>query len=102
MIIDVLLAVADETDSLDQSTNDIPDDATNNHDSSSGYHSNQEDSQPPSSQVSALELENKLLKNEVASLNDEMRSVIQRAKDAQTGRCPPPFWLLQINKEVFT
>jgi hypothetical protein len=36
--------------------------------------------------LSSLELENKLLKNEVASLNQEMASVIYRAKTAQTGR----------------
>ena len=35
--------------------------------------------------VSALELENRLLKNEIASLNQEMASVIQRAKDSQAG-----------------
>lgn len=38
------------------------------------------------SQLSALELENRLLKNEVQSLNGEMNSVIRRAKDAQDGR----------------
>ena len=35
--------------------------------------------------VSALELENRLLKNEISSLNQEMASVIQRAKDSQAG-----------------
>ncbi len=45
-------------------------------------------------QLSSLELENKLLKNEVASLNQEMASALDRAKKAQTGRfnspqCPP-------------
>ncbi|XP_013084244.2 golgin subfamily A member 5-like isoform X1 [Biomphalaria glabrata] len=35
-------------------------------------------------QLSSLELENRLLRNEVASLNDEMASVITRAKDAET------------------
>jgi hypothetical protein len=35
--------------------------------------------------VSSLELENRLLKNEVDSLNQEMAAVIQRAKNAQTG-----------------
>ena len=37
--------------------------------------------------ISELELENKLLKNEVESLNDEMTSVLRRAKDAQEGCC---------------
>lgn len=36
-------------------------------------------------QLSSLELENRLLRNEVASLNDEMANVITRAKDAETG-----------------
>ncbi|XP_077996427.1 golgin subfamily A member 5-like isoform X2 [Glandiceps talaboti] len=36
-----------------------------------------------SQQLSSLELENKLLKNEVSSLNQEMASVVQRAKSAQ-------------------
>ncbi|XP_059159175.1 golgin subfamily A member 5-like [Physella acuta] len=35
-------------------------------------------------QLSSLELENRLLRNEVASLNDEMANVITRAKDAET------------------
>ncbi|XP_072031496.1 golgin subfamily A member 5-like [Amphiura filiformis] len=35
-------------------------------------------------QLSSLELENKLLKNEVASLNQEMASALNRAKKAQT------------------
>ena len=37
------------------------------------------------SQLSALELENRLLKNEVQSLNEEMNAVIKRAKDSQEG-----------------
>lgn len=37
------------------------------------------------SQLSSLELENRLLRNEIASLNQEMASLIQRAKDSQTG-----------------
>ena len=36
--------------------------------------------------VSNLELENKLLKKEVASLNDEMVSVVQRAKEAERSK----------------
>ncbi|XP_006812377.1 golgin subfamily A member 5-like [Saccoglossus kowalevskii] len=36
-----------------------------------------------SQQLSSLELENKLLKNEVSSLNQEMASVVQRARSAQ-------------------
>ncbi|KAK3093342.1 hypothetical protein FSP39_014263 [Pinctada imbricata] len=35
--------------------------------------------------ISSLELENKLLKNEVASLNQEMATVLQRSKDSQSG-----------------
>ncbi|KAK2188634.1 hypothetical protein NP493_126g02011 [Ridgeia piscesae] len=65
----------------DQSTNDV----TVNNDLSSGYHSNHEDSGATmqQQQLSSLELENQLLKNEVASLNQEMSSIIQRAKSAQ-------------------
>jgi hypothetical protein len=54
-------------------------------DSSSGYHSNQEDG-GAQQQLSALELENRLLKNEVASLNQEMTTVIQRTKSATEGK----------------
>ncbi|XP_046561937.1 golgin subfamily A member 5-like isoform X2 [Haliotis rubra] len=35
------------------------------------------------SKLSSLELENRLLRNEIASLNQEMASLIQRAKDSQ-------------------
>lgn len=52
---------------------------------SNSVHSNQE-TEPHSDlqqKVSSLELENKLLKNEVASLNQEMATVLQRSKDAQ-------------------
>lgn len=37
--------------------------------------------------MSSLRLENQLLRSEVSSLNQEMASVIQRAKDLQEGRC---------------
>lgn len=52
---------------------------------SNSVHSNQE-TEPHSElqqKVSSLELENKLLKNEVASLNQEMATVLQRSKDSQ-------------------
>lgn len=55
---------------------------------SNSVHSNQE-TEPHSElqqKVSSLELENKLLKNEVASLNQEMATVLQRSKDAQNGK----------------
>ena len=57
--------------------------------SSSGYQSNPDDSNGTQQQLSSLELENRLLKNEVASLNQEMTSVIQRAKTAQDGKTVP-------------
>ncbi|KAF6724148.1 Golgin subfamily A member 5 [Oryzias melastigma] len=41
--------------------------------------------EPPSQVLSSLRLENQLLRSEVASLNQEMASVIQRAKDLQEG-----------------
>ena len=44
--------------------------------------------------LSALELENRLLKNEIFSLNQEMASVIQRAKDSQTGEDQVWLWSL--------
>lgn len=34
---------------------------------------------------SSMDLENRLLKNEIASLNQEMASLVQRAKDSETG-----------------
>lgn len=52
----------------------------------------QEPSSPPASAeepqgqvLSSLRLENQLLRSEVVSLNKEMASVIQRAKDLQDG-----------------
>ena len=44
-----------------------------------------ENNESGDTRISALELENRLLKNEVSSLNQEMTTVIQRAKTAQTG-----------------
>lgn len=41
--------------------------------------------EPQSQILSSLRLENQLLRSEVASLNQEMASVIQRAKDMQDG-----------------
>lgn len=43
--------------------------------------------EPQSQILSSLRLENQLLRSEVASLNQEMASVIQRAKDVQDGKC---------------
>lgn len=42
--------------------------------------------EPQSQVLSSLRLENQLLRSEVASLNQEMTSVIQRAKDLQDGK----------------
>lgn len=42
--------------------------------------------EPQSHILSSLRLENQLLRSEVASLNQEMASVIQRAKDLQEGK----------------
>jgi hypothetical protein len=53
--------------------------------SSGGSHSNYEEIHADE-HLSALELENKLLKSEVTSLNQEMTSVIQRAKNSQEGK----------------
>lgn len=41
--------------------------------------------EPQNQILSSLRLENQLLRSEVASLNQEMASVIQRAKDLQDG-----------------
>lgn len=41
--------------------------------------------EPQSHILSSLRLENQLLRSEVSSLNQEMASVIQRAKDLQEG-----------------
>lgn len=52
---------------------------------------------PPQSQmVSSLRLENQLLRSEVASLNQEMASVIQRAKDLQDGTTEPGLTFLFV------
>lgn len=42
--------------------------------------------EPQSHIMSSLRLENQLLRSEVVSLNREMASVIQRAKDLQDGK----------------
>lgn len=42
--------------------------------------------EPQSQILSSLRLENQLLRSEVGSLNGEMASVIQRAKDLQDGK----------------
>ena len=44
-----------------------------------------EDTSPQPQNESSLELENQLLKNEISSLNQEMTSVIRRAKESQDG-----------------
>lgn len=53
---------------------------------SNSVHSNQDQESHDGAQqnLSSLELENKLLKNEVQSLNQEMSSVVNRAKEAET------------------
>lgn len=60
-------------------------DAIFDHSPSNSVHSNH-DLESHSNQMtsSSLDLENRLLKNEVASLNQEMASLVQRAKDSQT------------------
>ena len=60
---------------------DLADDPETNG-SSSGYHSTHDSDEGV---VSSLELENRLLKNEIASLNQEMSTVIQRSRTAQEG-----------------
>ena len=52
---------------------------------SSGYHSSTEDGTSLQQQMSALEVENELLRNEVASLNQEMQSVIRRVQTSNEG-----------------
>jgi len=52
---------------------------------SSGYHSSAEDGSTLQQQLSAVEVENQLLRNEVASLNQEMQSVIQRIQSSNEG-----------------
>ena len=52
---------------------------------SSGYHSSAEDGSSLQQQLSAVEVENQLLRNEVASLNQEMQSVIRRMQSSNEG-----------------
>ena len=76
----------ESSDSPDHASLDIHEEQSTQ-DSSSGYHSNPDEvNDTQQQQLSSLELENRLLKNEVASLNQEMASVIQRAKSAQDGK----------------
>ena len=60
-------------------------DLLGNHDSSSGYHSSGEETANQQQHLSSLDLENKLLRQEVESLNQEMQSVIYRAQSANEG-----------------
>jgi len=52
---------------------------------SSGYHSSAEDGSTLQQRLSAVEVENQLLRNEVASLNQEMQSVIRRMQASNEG-----------------
>jgi len=52
---------------------------------SSGYHSSAEDGSSLQQQLSAVEVENQLLRNEVASLNQEMQSVMRRTQSSNEG-----------------
>jgi len=52
---------------------------------SSGYHSSAEDGTTLQQQLSAVEVENQLLRNEVTSLNQEMQSVIRRMQSSNDG-----------------
>jgi len=52
---------------------------------SSGYHSSAEDGTALQQQLSAVEVENQLLRNEVASLNQEMQSMIRRIQSSNEG-----------------
>lgn len=80
------------TDSRESPTDLAPDvealaleDAIFDHSPSNSVHSSH-DLESHSNQMtsSSMDLENRLLKNEVASLNQEMSSLVQRAKDSQT------------------
>ena len=82
------------TDSRESPTDLTPDvealaleEAIFDHSPSNSLHSNQELMESHSNQMttSSIDLENRLLKNEVASLNQEMASLVQRAKGSQTG-----------------
>ena len=88
------------TDSRESPTDLAPDvealeDAIFDHSPSNSVHSNHEleSHSNPMNTSSSIDLENRLLKNEVASLNQEMASLVQRAKDSQTGikTLFPPF-----------
>ncbi|KAL4239078.1 Golgin subfamily A member 5 [Mactra antiquata] len=61
-------------------------DAMHENSPSNSIHSNQDitEHQDNPLSTSSLDLENRLLKNEVASLNQEMASLVQRAKDSET------------------
>ena len=88
------LTIIAGTDSRESPTDLTPDvealaleEAIFDHSPSSSLHSNQELMESHSNQMtsSSIDLENRLLKNEVASLNQEMASLVQRAKVSQTG-----------------
>lgn len=59
-----------------------------NNGASSGYHSSGEDAGSSAvmlQHLTSMEHENQLLKNEIASLNQEMQSVIHRVQSTQEG-----------------
>ncbi|XP_064624072.1 golgin subfamily A member 5-like [Lineus longissimus] len=80
----IAIPITDENDS-GGSQPEVFDDTHSNGPSShaSGHQSRGDDDHLQQQQLSSLELENKLLRSEVASLNQEMASVIQRARDSQ-------------------
>ena len=61
-------------------------DAMQDQSPSNSVHSNPEiESHDSQMTTSSLDLENRLLKSEIASLNQEMTTLVQRAKEAETG-----------------
>lgn len=75
----------------------VPSDTSESSDSGSAPLQESSRLDPPQSQmVSSLRLENQLLRSEVASLNQEMASVIQRAKDLQDGTREPSLTFLFV------
>lgn len=58
-----------------------------------------EDGEQSAKAVSSLELENRLLRSEIASLNVEMAAVIKRAKDSQDGEIENYLLCGEVEKE---
>ena len=73
------------TEDIEATDEIVGENGVQSYESSSGYHSNTETSSNAGESSSDIEIENQMLKKEIASLNHEIQAVILRSKEAQEG-----------------